>query len=285
MTDVSIIGLGVMGAAIARVLHGAGFEIAVWNRSMEKAKPFAEIGAVVASDPCFAIKASLYTIICIDGYETALEVLDNDCVQDALPGRTIIQLSTGTPQEAADLCTWVISHGGNYLDGAIMVYPQKLGAKDAQVLISGPEDVYSGSRHILSVLGGELRYLGENVRAVATLDLALLSRLTAHNIGTIYGAHICEAEGISVELFSSLLPESDHGYTLAKAIALDENTVARIGSSVNILLATLGLLQRQASDAGIKGEIPNFFYDLVERAVAAGYGKEGTTALIKLLRK
>jgi len=284
MSDLSILGLGSMGATIASVLLKAGFSVSVWNRSMDKAKPFEKIGAIAASSVERAIEESRCTIVCIDGYQSATTLLNQPQVLEELSGHIIIQLSTGTPKEAADFGRWVNENGGDYLDGAIMVYPETLGSEEAQILVGGPENVFDQCRDFLNALGGDLRYLGNNVKAAAALDLALLSRLASNNCGVMHGAHICESEGVSVDLYASLFAESDRAHTLAKAIADDENTVQRIGASVNLFSSVLNLLQSQASAVGINSEVPDLFQSLAERAIAAGYGEEGTTAIIKILR-
>lgn len=241
-----------MGATIAAVLLKAGFSVSVWNRSPDKAKPLEKIGADEASSAEDAIEESPCTIVCIDGYRNASTLLDRPRVREALTGRTVIQLSTGTPKEAADFGNWVSENGGDYLDGAIMVYPETLGSKQAQILVGGPENVFDRCRGFLNALGGDVRYLGNNVRAAAALDLALLSWLASDNCGVMHGARICESEGVPVDLYASLFPESDRAYTLAKAIADDANTVARIGASVNLFSSVLNLLQSQASDSSLE---------------------------------
>jgi 3-hydroxyisobutyrate dehydrogenase-like beta-hydroxyacid dehydrogenase len=40
MSDISILGLGLMGGALARAFQQAGHKITVWNRSPEKMEPF-----------------------------------------------------------------------------------------------------------------------------------------------------------------------------------------------------------------------------------------------------
>lgn len=45
------IGLGAMGSRMARNLIKAGFEVAVWNRTREKAEALAREGATVKESP------------------------------------------------------------------------------------------------------------------------------------------------------------------------------------------------------------------------------------------
>ena len=51
MTQIAILGTGIMGAPMARNLLAAGFEVRAWNRTIEKARPLADDGATVAESP------------------------------------------------------------------------------------------------------------------------------------------------------------------------------------------------------------------------------------------
>lgn len=54
MTDkltVSVLGTGIMGAAMARNLARAGHTVRVWNRTRSKAEPLAAEGAHIAETP------------------------------------------------------------------------------------------------------------------------------------------------------------------------------------------------------------------------------------------
>ncbi len=285
MSDISIIGTGAMGSAIAKALLKAEFEISVWNRSLEKTKPLEKMGARVVPNIEKAIEESPQTIICVNGYGATKSFLNQPRVREVLDGRTIIQFSTGTPMEAADLCDWVNSQGGAYLDGAIMVYPENVGSKEAQILIGGPENIFNLCHDHLTSLGGDIRYLGTNVRAAAALDLAVISRLISITFGTIHGAHICESEDVPVEMLAALYPESDRAHTLAKAIYSNDFSVGGVAVSVNLVEAIASQLQSQAQIAGINSEIPDLFSSLSKRAISAGYSDEDSAAMIKVLRK
>jgi 3-hydroxyisobutyrate dehydrogenase-like beta-hydroxyacid dehydrogenase len=47
MSEITVIGLGNMGSALARALLESGCAVTVWNRSLQKAAPLADNGAVV----------------------------------------------------------------------------------------------------------------------------------------------------------------------------------------------------------------------------------------------
>ena len=62
MSDVSVIGLGVMGSALARALMASGRSLTVWNRSADKAEALVGEGAIAAGSAKEAIEASPITI-------------------------------------------------------------------------------------------------------------------------------------------------------------------------------------------------------------------------------
>ena len=112
-TDVSVIGLGKMGSALAAGLLGGGQGVTVWNRSTGKITPLVGLGAVPASTPAAAIESSPITIVCIDGYDATQRILNE--AMSSLAGRTLIQLSTGTPRDAQEMETRIRSTGAGLL--------------------------------------------------------------------------------------------------------------------------------------------------------------------------
>ena len=58
MSAITVIGLGLMGAALAQAIQRAGHDLTVWNRSPAKMQPFIDDGVAAAPDPAAAIAAS-----------------------------------------------------------------------------------------------------------------------------------------------------------------------------------------------------------------------------------
>ncbi len=75
-TDVTVIGLGAMGAALARAQLRAGHLVTVWNRSADRAAPLVAQGARVAPDATAALSASPVILVCLVSYAAADAVLD-----------------------------------------------------------------------------------------------------------------------------------------------------------------------------------------------------------------
>ncbi len=284
MSELTVIGLGAMGSAIAQTLIDNQCDLTVWNRSSEKVKSMVELGASSAETLKQAIESSPRILFCIHGYATTRSLLDDPEIISLLPGRTIMQMSTGTPAEARAAEAWVNEQGGHYLDCSIMVYPQSLGKTEGQLLISGSQEIFDDCAPYIKYLGGDIRYLGSSIGAAAALDLAVVSRLVANTVGVVYGVHICESEGLPLQHFADMYPEGDRAHSLAMTIdkaEFDQNISATVGTSIEVVSA----IQRLAIDLGINSEFPDFVLGLYQRVAAAGYVKQDNASLIKVFRE
>ena len=181
MNRITVIGLGLMGSALARAIHNAGHELTVWNRSPAKMQPFINDGVAGAPDLVSAIAASPVIVICIDNYAATNAMLQTEDAASLLAGRTIVQLSTGTPEEADALSAWMATRHAAYLDGAILDGPNEIGTADAQILLSGNKAAYDRAGSLLACLAGNLRYLGPNVRAASAVVDHLLQPIRGHH--------------------------------------------------------------------------------------------------------
>lgn len=85
-----------------------------------------------------AVQASDVVMLSLSDYPAMDAVLRRGEVIPYLRGKTIIQLSSGTPREAREAATWIEQARAAYLDGAILGYPAHIGSGSATILVSGP---------------------------------------------------------------------------------------------------------------------------------------------------
>ncbi len=282
MSDITVIGLGLMGAALARSMQRAGHDLTVWNRSPAKMQPFIDDGVVGALDVASAIRASPVILICIDNYTVTNTILQSDEIVPLLTGRTVVQLSTGTPKEARAASEWMIARDVAYLDGAILCSPESIGTDEAQILLSGDQAAYQRAGNLLECLGGAVRYLGTNVRAASALDLAWLCTCYGRFMAIIHAANLCESEDVGVDDFISLFPDMPDIQRYATVI--HEESFHECTATLQVWGAALQRIQQQGVDANINTEIPDFVASFFKKAVDAGYGEENVMALVKVLQ-
>ncbi|MGI8836995.1 MAG: NAD(P)-dependent oxidoreductase [Pyrinomonadaceae bacterium] len=287
MSEASVIGLGAMGSALARALVRSGRRITVWNRTMEKASSLVSDGAVLATSAALAVAAGPVVIVCVDNYDVTRTILGADEVAAGLSGRVLVQLSTGSPEEARDSEAWARERGVQYLDGAILAFPNQIATPDATILVSGAESAFRRSEPLLKLFAENLSFLGEKVGSASALDCAVLSFFVGGLLGAVHGARICEAEGLRVDEFGSLLAD------IAPVLGGD---VKHLGETIQVgkyenpqaalktWAAALGRILQQAREAQINSEFPTFASALFRKGITAGFEMEEVASLIKVLR-
>ncbi len=284
MSDVVVIGLGAMGSAIARKLSASGYAVTAWNRTLAKAKAVQAKGLGAVDDLSEAIRTSKRIILCVIDYDASKSLFEQPGVADALRGRSVIQLTGGTPANASDAADWMRSNETSYMDGAIMCYPGDLGSEGSQILVAGPESAFADWKETLLCLAKDLRYVGKNIRAAKTLDMALLSRFVGLKFSAMHGARICESEDVSLLELANLLPEGDNAKRMIETIASDDFTLRPGSASVDVAAAVWGAMQSQASTRGINSELPDLFMSWCQAGIDRGWGSLDNACLIEVLR-
>ncbi|MBB3038313.1 NAD(P)-dependent oxidoreductase [Hoyosella altamirensis] len=172
--SVAVLGLGAMGSALAQAFLRAGHPMTVWNRSSGRSSALADAGAVVADAPSVAATSADLVVLCVFDYAAAEEVVR--AAGDALAGKTLVNLSNGTPAQAREMAARAVQAGARYIDGGIMTVPSMVGAKESIILYSGDKGAYTARRETLAALGTPI-YLGSDFGLAAAYDIALLSAM------------------------------------------------------------------------------------------------------------
>jgi 3-hydroxyisobutyrate dehydrogenase-like beta-hydroxyacid dehydrogenase len=284
--NVTVIGLGAMGSALANALLAKGLKVTVWNRNKAKATSLAEKGARVAENVKAAIEASVLVVVCVSDYKAAAKIFA-EVGKEVLHGRTLVQLSTGTPKEARDLDAWARQQGANCLNGDILAWPRQIGTADATITFCGDNEIFKQFETELNALAGVINYLGEEPGASAVLFSAVLAYLAGNWIGFCHGALICEQEGFRPDAFGELI------YNISPILAMESKHMGQViqhnkftdpESTINTTGLDLHLLVQQSKEAGISDELPRFAANIFQRAIDAGYGAEEHAAIIKVMR-
>ena len=282
--SVSVIGLGVMGQALARTLIHAGHHVTVWNRTTNKAVPLVELGAILADSTKDALLASDITIICIRSHDDTRALLAPFGRQ--LSGKTIVELSTGGVEDAKSLMDWVRDQDANCLIGMISTFPKGIGETDSAILMVGDQSVWQAQKPLLTTLAGKSDRIGDNPGALAAIYASLFLPRQGFMFGMIYGALICEKAGVTMEAYVEQLPLTikvvqDYYKVFADSVPSQnfDNPPASMGTYHAAFQDTL------ATCAGLDApnELPQLLNQLIEQGIDAGLSDKQITALTKVL--
>jgi len=153
MQQIAFLGTGLMGAPMARNLLRAGFPVAAWNRSADKAEALKADGATVATSAAEAVRhADIIITMVSDG--SAVRALIDGGVADAMkPGAILIDMSSIKPREARAHFDLLKAKGISALDAPVSGGTK--GATDGTLAImaGGEEDAFEKTKPALSAMG------------------------------------------------------------------------------------------------------------------------------------
>ncbi|GAA2079054.1 NAD(P)-dependent oxidoreductase [Actinomadura alba] len=281
---VTVVGLGSMGSALAAALLERGHPTTVWNRSPHKAQPLVDRGARLAATPEEAIAASPLTIACVLDYEALHTVLDP--VAGSLAGKVLVNLTSGSPEQAHEAVAWARSHGADYLDGAIMTTPPGVGSPEMMFLYSGSRAVFEAHRPTLATLGDPL-YLGDDLGLASLYDAALLGLMWSTMTGWLHGTALVGAEKTEATTFTPVAIRwltAVAGFLTTYASQVDAGRYPGDDATVDVQIATIDHLIHAAAARNIDNALPELLKTTMERAKAAGHGSDSYASVIEVLK-
>ncbi|QFU93036.1 NAD(P)-dependent oxidoreductase [Amycolatopsis sp. YIM 10] len=282
---VTVLGLGLMGRALASAFLREGHRTTVWNRTAAKAGELVTEGATPAPSVRDAVAAGPLVVACVSDYDALRELLDP--VADLLEGRVLVNLTSGTSAGARETAAWAAGHGAAYLDGAILAVPAAIGTPEAVLLHSGPREVFDQHEPVLRALGSTT-YLGADHGLSSLNDVAVLGLMWSILNGFLQGAALLGAAGMSASDFAGLakrLAPTVVDWLPAYAEQIDNGAYPAFDSTIDTHLGAMDHLVHESEALGVSAELPKFVKALADRAVAAGRGGDGYAAVIEQFRK
>ncbi|MFD1149558.1 NAD(P)-dependent oxidoreductase [Saccharothrix hoggarensis] len=281
---VTVLGLGEMGRALATALARAGHPTTVWNRSPGKADALVGLGATEAATASDAVTASDLVIACLLDAASVHQVLDP--VVDRLAGRTLVNVTTTTPEQAGEIAAWADAHGVTYLDGGIMAVPSMIGGPGSSILYSGSSDAFDRYRPLLD-LWGESTYFGADPGLASLYDLALLAGMYVMFAGFLHGAAMVAGAGVSATEFAERAAPWLAAMTggLAGYAAVVDGGDYTVPGQQSLEFSDLGDMVAASAAQGISTEVVDMVQRLIRRQIDAGHGKEGFARIFESIKQ
>ncbi|WP_327086700.1 NAD(P)-binding domain-containing protein [Nonomuraea sp. NBC_01738] len=281
----TVVGLGLMGRALAAAFLRAGHSTTVWNRTSAKADALVAQGARPAPTIGDALRASPLTIICLTDYQAMRELLDVDGL--ALDGTLLINLTSGDSAQARETARWAGQRGARYLDGAIMAIPSAIGTPDAVILHSGPEAELEAHRPILEALG-TVSHLGEDHGLASLYDVAGLAMMWSVLNAWLQGTAMLRTAGVDAATFAPFAQQIAAGVATwlpGYATQIDSGSFPAEVSALETDARAMAHLIEESEALGVNAELPRLIKTMADRAIAAGHGAEQYPVLIEEFTK
>jgi 3-hydroxyisobutyrate dehydrogenase len=279
---ISLLGTGLLGAAIGERLLHCGHPLTVWNRSPGRCAPLAALGAQVAATSGEAIAASpLVITVLSDGATTRSVLLEQ--AGPALTNQLVLQVATIAPEQSRELAAALEERGAELLEVPVLGSKPEALAGTLQLMVGGGAAALERARPLLAHLGGEPHHLGP-VGAALTAKLALNQLIASLTHSFSLSLHLVQRAGVEVEAFMAILRASAlHAPTFDKKLArelADDYTNPNFPTAH--LRKDLQLFLQAAAAAGLNSEGLSGLARLLEGATAAGLDDLDYCALHRL---
>jgi 3-hydroxyisobutyrate dehydrogenase len=280
---VAILGLGIMGSGMAHRLLSSGFQVAVYSRNREKAKPLADAGAFVAASPAEAAARSeiILSMVADDFASRAVWLGDKGALAGAKPGSILIESSTLTVEWVKELAAAASQRGCEFLDAPVTGTKPHAESGQLLFLVGGPESALDKVRQVFSVLGRDIVYLGPTGSgALMKLINNFMAAVQAVSFGEALA--LIKAGSLDRDKAVSILTDGVPGSPMVKRVA------TRVATGdftphffMRLMAKDVGYAIKEAKERGLTLPTAAAALSVFQDAIENGRGEEDFTAVVK----
>jgi 2-hydroxy-3-oxopropionate reductase len=282
MTTVGFVGLGIMGAPMARNLLRAGFDVVAYNRSPAKVERFVADGGRGADSVADAVRDAdtVVTMLPDSPDVEAVMTRDDGILATVRPGTTLVDMSTIRPDVTRRLAELADARGLAYVDAPVSGGEQ--GAVDGRlsIMVGGDDAAVAAARPILEAMGSTVVHVGgvgsgQTVKAANQLIVAGVIELVSEAL-TFLDAYEVDLESAVRVLAGGL---AGNAVLDRKADAMLARNFAP-GFRVDLHHKDLGIFGDAARLAGTAAPLGALVTSLVAALRAQGMGDLDHSALL-----
>ena len=274
---VGVIGLGLLGTALAERLLDAGFQVVVYNRTRSKADSLIQLGARWSDNPlaeCDRVVISLYTT-------EVVELVLEDLESELRPGHLLLDTTTGEPSQTETLGTRMYDRGVEYLETPIAASSEQTRRGEAVAIVGGTSEAFRTGRDLLNVIAAKSFHVG-GWGAAAKIKLVNNLILGLHRVALAEGLAFARAIGIDPADALDVVKQGS-AYSNAmdakggKMVKRDFSTQAKLSQH----LKDIRLILEEARLANLPLPFTALHRQTLERLEELGFGEEDNSAIIR----
>lgn len=273
---IAFLGLGAMGAPMARHLAREPFELTVWNRTAEKATAFATAHrAVAAATPADAVTGADVVITCLPSSREVEQLVEGESgiASGLKDGAIFIDCTSGDPTTSRAIAARLAERGIRFVDAPVSGGVKGAEAGTLTVMCGGTEAAVDSARPVLEAFGKKIVRCGDvgagdAVKAMNQALLAIhiwsageaLAALAKVGVNTHLALDVINGSSGRSNSSENLFPERVMGRAFPRTFKLalldkDVSIAARIAEENGLPAPFIELAARLFAEAhGILGE-------------------------------
>ncbi|CAA9495420.1 MAG: 2-hydroxy-3-oxopropionate reductase [uncultured Rubrobacteraceae bacterium] len=279
---VGFVGLGIMGAPMARNLLAAGYELVVYNRSRAKAEGLAGNCAVVAESPAGVARGAEVVVTMLPG-PPEVEAVFGEMLGAADEGTLLIDMSTSSPVLARGLAADAREKGIGVLDAPVS--GGDVGAIEGtlSIMVGGEEADFERVRPLFEAMGRTITHVGgagagQTVKACNQIVVALVIEAVSEALVLGERAGVEPSKVLDV-LSGGLAGNKVMEVKREKLLSRDFSP----GGKSRFHLKDLGIALAAARESGVPLPVTAVVNQMFGALVAGGRGDDDHSALLALL--
>ncbi|MDP6115305.1 MAG: NAD(P)-dependent oxidoreductase [Planctomycetota bacterium] len=283
MEPIGIIGLGLLGSALAERLATRGFDLLGFDINPAQLESASALGCRAAESAAAVCEACNTILLSLPTSQVAADVMDEitPCLR---AGQTILDTTTGDPQEMASLETNLADHAVNYVEANIAGSSGQARRGEVTLFLGGDEAVIRTHEELFSSMAAHVFHLGgpgtaSSFKLVHNLAVGLHRAVLAETL--LFG----NALGFDPDQTLSILkqtPASSAAMEIKghKMVSADYTPQARLSQH----LKDVRLMIAEAHRVGVAIPLTQLHQQLLLRAEELGFGDSDNSAIIEAIR-
>ena len=287
MKKIGIIGLGMLGNAVALHLVDSGYEVTAYNRTKGKSTELKEKGATIVESPKEVAENSELVITIVKDADAVKQVsFENDGIVNGNHEKLIVaDMSTVDPSESKNISKQFIDSGITKLDIPVMGGPNVAITGDLVLMASGNKESFDNCKEVFDIIANKVFFLGENGVA-NSIKLAMNLQITMLALALSEGITLVKKSGVDPKIFLEILNSTyfKTGMSEKKAYKMIEGKYDTTFTLSN-LKKDITTMTNAAKSLGVELPMISKAEEVYENAIKEGFGDIDYTGIIEYLKK
>ena len=287
MKKIGIIGMGMLGNAVALHLLDSGFEVTVYNRTKEKTTQAREKGAKVVTSPKEIAENSELIITVVKDAAAVKEIsFEKDGIIEGKHEKLIVaDMSTIDPSESKNISRKFQEHNIHKLDIPVMGGPNVAITGNLVMMVSGNKESFDRCKNIFEKIANKVFFLGESGVA-HSVKLAMNLQITMLALALSEGIILMKKANVDPKIFLEILNSTyfKTGMSEKKAFKMVDSKYDATFTLSN-LKKDISTITSAAESLGIELPMIKKAEQVYENAVKEGFGEIDYTGIIEYIKK
>ena len=287
MKKIGIIGLGMLGNAVASHLLNSDFEIIAYNRTKEKTNELRDKGAIIVSTPKEVAEKSELVIIVVKDADAVKQVSfeENGIIKGIHEKLIVADMSTIDPSESKNITKKFLECNINKLDIPVMGGPNVAITGNLVMMASGNKDSFEECKTVFDTIASKVFHLGESGVA-HSVKLAMNLQITMLALALSEGITLVKKADVDPKIFLEILNSTyfKTGMSEKKAYQMIEGKYNTTFTLAN-LKKDITTITNTAKTLGIELPMISKAEEVYENAIKEGLGDIDYTGIIEYLKK